>query len=124
MRRWPCALALLLAVASLATAQDYPNRPIRVIASQGAGGLSDVWMRAIAEELGPALGTSVVVEDRAGAGGTLGARACAEAAPDGYTFCILPAEPILYNPITSPVPGFDPHKSLAPVSRATAPTSR
>jgi len=119
MRRGSCILVLLALMAGAvpAAAQDYPTRPIRVIASQGAGGLSDVWMRALAEELGPALGTSVVVEDRAGAGGTLGARACAEAAPDGYTFCILPAEPILYNPITSPVAGFDPHKGLAPVSK-------
>jgi tripartite-type tricarboxylate transporter receptor subunit TctC len=107
----------MLALAAPAAAQDYPTRPIRVIASQGAGGLSDVWMRSLADELGPALGTTIVVEDRAGAGGTLGARACGEAAPDGYTFCILPAEPILYNPITSPVAGFDPQKSLAPVSR-------
>ena len=53
-----------------ALAQDnYPNRPIRVIASQGAGGLSDTWMRAVADELGPLLGGSVVVEDRPGAAG-------------------------------------------------------
>lgn len=119
MNRWSRAFAIcaLLAPAMPAMAQDYPSRSIRVIASQGAGGLSDVWMRALGEELGPALGTTVVVEDRAGAGGTLGARACAESPPDGYTFCILPAEPILYNPITNPVANFDPQKSLAPVSR-------
>ena len=81
-----------------AAAEDYPSRPIRVIASQGAGGLSDVWMRAVADELGPVLGGSVVVENRTGAGGTIGARACADAAPDGYTFCILPAEPLHHNP--------------------------
>ena len=79
----------LLAAAMPAAAQDYPNRPIRVIASQGAGGLSDVWMRAVADQLGPILGGTVVVEDRAGAAGTIGARACADAPPDGYTFCIL-----------------------------------
>ena len=116
-KRTGAAVALLLSAMLPAMAQDYPSRSIRVIASQGAGGLSDVWMRALAEELGPALGTTVVVEDRAGAGGTLGARACAESPPDGYTFCILPAEPILYNPITNPVANFDPQKSLAPVSR-------
>jgi tripartite-type tricarboxylate transporter receptor subunit TctC len=100
-----------------AAAQDYPNRPIRVIASQGAGGLSDVWMRAVADELGPVLGGTVIVEDRAGAGGSIGARACGDAAPDGYTFCILPAEAVIFNPITNPIAGFDPAKNLAPVSK-------
>ena len=98
----------LLALALPAAADDYPNRPIRVIASQGPGGLSDIWMRAVADEMGPLLGGSVVVEDRTGAGGSIGARACAEAPPDGYTFCILPAEATVINPIISPIAGFDP----------------
>ena len=58
------AAIALLAPAVPAAAQDYPNRPIRVIASQGAGGLSDTWMRAVADQLGPELGGSVVIEDR------------------------------------------------------------
>src|SRR3954464_5245467 len=100
MRRWPSALALaaLLVSTVTAAAQDYPTRPIRVIASQGAGGLSDTWMRAVADELSKELGGSVVVEDRAGAAGNIGARACADAPPDGYTFCILPGETITINP--------------------------
>ena len=91
-------LALAVPQGVRARAGHYPNRPIRVIASQGAGGLSDVWMRAVADELGPLLGGSVVVEDRPGAAGTIGARACAESPPDGYTFCILPGETIIINP--------------------------
>ena len=120
MRRWPCALALLalLAPALPAAAQDYPTRPIRVIASQGAGGLSDVWMRAVADELGSALGGSVVVEDRAGAAGNIGARACADAAPDGYTFCILPGETITINPHIYKNTGIDPERRLVPVTQA------
>ena len=119
MHRWIRALALaaLFAPALPAAAQDYPSRPIRVIASQGAGGLSDVWMRAVADQLVPILGGTVVVEDRAGAAGTIGARACGESAPDGYTFCILPAEPFFTNPVINPIAGFDPFKSLAPVSK-------
>jgi len=109
---------VLLAAAPSASGQDYPNRPIRVIASQGAGGLSDVWMRAVADELGPALGGSVVVEDRAGAAGNIGARACADAAPDGYTFCILPGETITINPHIYKNTGLDPQKSLLPVTKA------
>ncbi len=120
MHRWAGALALvaLLAPALPAAAQDYPTKPIRVIASQGAGGLSDVWMRAVADQLGPILGGTIVVEDRAGAAGTIGARACAEAPPDGYTFCIISTEALVTNPVINPVAGFDPMKSLAPVTKA------
>ena len=119
MGRWYRILAMLVLTAPVlpAVAQDYPTRPIRVIASQGAGGLSDVWMRAVADQLGPVLGGTVVVEDRAGAAGSIGARACGEAAPDGYTFCILPAEPIVTNPVVNPIAGFDPAKSLTPVTK-------
>ena len=118
MRRSALALLVLLAPAIPAAAQDYPNRPVRVIASQGAGGLSDVWMRAVADGLGPVLGGSVVVEDRAGAAGNIGARACADAAPDGYTFCILPGETITINPHIYKNTGVDPQKSLIPVTKA------
>ena len=119
MRHWSRALVVvsLLAPALPAAAQDYPTRPIRVIASQGAGGLSDVWMRAVADQLGPLLGGTVVVEDRAGAAGSIGARACGESAPDGYTFCILPEQPVTINPVINPIAGFDPVKSLTPMSR-------
>ncbi len=119
MRRWHRILAMLVLTAPAlpAIAQDYPSRPIRSIASQGPGGLSDIFMRALGDEMGPALGTTVVVEDRMGGAGTIGARACGDAAPDGYTICILPTEPIIINPIIHPTAGFDPKKSLVPISR-------
>ena len=111
-------LVLSIVPVQWAAAQDWPNRPIRVIASQGAGGLSDVWMRAVADELGGILGATVVVEDRAGAAGTIGARACAESAPDGYTFCIISTEAMVTNPVINPVAGFEPMKALTPVTKA------
>jgi tripartite-type tricarboxylate transporter receptor subunit TctC len=111
-------LALIVAQGVAFAQSDYPNRPIRVIASQGAGGLSDVWMRAVSEQLGPILGGTVVVEDRAGAAGTIGARACSDSAPDGYTFCIISTEAMVINPVINPVPGFEPMKSLVPVTKA------
>jgi tripartite-type tricarboxylate transporter receptor subunit TctC len=118
----PCypvvALLALTALPLPAAAQDYPTRTIRAIASQGAGGLSDLFMRGLAQEMGPALGVSVVVEDRTGAGGTVGARACAESPPDGYTICILPGEATVMNPIIEPIADFDPAKQLAPITRA------
>jgi len=118
MHRWSAILALLAPAVFTwpAAAQDYPTRPIRAIASQGPGGLSDLFMRALGDKMGPALGTSIVVEDRVGAEGTVGAKACADSAPDGYTICILPGETIVINPIIQPS-DFDPAKSLVPIAR-------
>jgi tripartite-type tricarboxylate transporter receptor subunit TctC len=121
MRRSPrvvVAVLSLLALALPAAAQDYPTRPIRAIASQGPGGLSDIWMRAVADELGSILGQPVVVEDRMGAAGSIGARVCGEATPDGYTICILSTEALVTNPIINPIAGFDPKKSLIPITKA------
>jgi tripartite-type tricarboxylate transporter receptor subunit TctC len=120
MHRWPRIFAVLVLTAPAlpAVAQDYPSRTIRAIASQGPGGLSDIFMRALGDEMGPVLGGTVVVEDRMGGAGTIGARACGEAVPDGYTICILPTEPIIINPIIYPTTGFDPKKSLVPITRA------
>ena len=120
MRRWYRILAaLVLAAPALpCLAQDYPSRTIRAIASQGPGGLSDIFMRALADEMGPALGATVVVEDRMGGAGTIGARACGEAPPDGHTICILPTEAVVINPIIYPTTGFDPKKSLLPITKA------
>ena len=109
------ALALM-ALPAAAAAQDFPTRPIRAIASQGPGGLSDLFMRAVAQGVGAAHLGTVVVEDRVGAEGTIGAQACAAAAPDGYTICILPGETLTINPIIQPS-DFDPAKKLVPITR-------
>ena len=118
MKRWTLAVALVgfLAPSLSAAADDYPSRPIRAIASQGPGGLSDLFMRALADQLGPALNTAIVVEDRIGAEGTVGAKACADAAADGYTICILPDQTFVTNPFL-PGADFDPMKGLVPVAR-------
>jgi tripartite-type tricarboxylate transporter receptor subunit TctC len=79
--------------------------------------LSDVFMRALADQLGPALGTSVVVENRVGAAGSIGARVCADAEPDGYTICILNNESMVINPIIFKNMNFDPKTTLTHVMR-------
>jgi tripartite-type tricarboxylate transporter receptor subunit TctC len=110
----------LVAVAlpsTFAIADSYPDRPIRAIASQGPGGLSDVFMRALADELGPALGQTVVVENRVGAAGSIGARTCADSPPDGYTICILNNESMHINPIILKNMSLDPLKELTHVTR-------
>ncbi len=116
-----CKILATLALAALAlpaaaAAQDFPSRPIRAIASQGPGGLSDLFMRAIADGMGAAHLGTIVVEDRVGAEGTIGAKACAEAPPDGYTICILPDQAFTTNPIIHPEANFDPFKALAPIT--------
>ena len=109
-------LAAVVLPSASATADSYPDRPIRAIASQGPGGLSDVFMRALAEGIGPLLGQSVVVENRVGAAGSIGARACAESEPDGYTICILNNEAMVINPFIQST-SFDPKTRLTHVMR-------
>jgi tripartite-type tricarboxylate transporter receptor subunit TctC len=117
MMRILAALGLSLVVfASSSLAQDYPTRPIRAFTTTSAGGISDIFMRALGDELLKRWGQPIVVENRPGGMQNLGARACTEAAPDGYTICILNAEPIAYNQFLLKTMPFDPEKGLQPVT--------
>lgn len=112
------ALAVPLAALSgaPAPAQDYPNRPVRVVTTTSAGGISDVFMRALGDELHKRWGQAVVVENRPGGMQNVGARACTESAPDGYTICIINADPVVYNQWLLKNMPFDPEKGLQPVT--------
>src|SRR5262249_11747391 len=81
-----------------------------------AGGISDVFMRALGDEMLKRWGQPIVVENRPGGMQNLGARACTEAPPDGYTICILNAEPVAYNQFLFKTMPFDPDKGLQPVT--------
>src|SRR5262245_46793124 len=107
----------LLAVAWPAAAQDYPTRPIRVIAVTSAGGTSDVFMRALGEEMHKRLGQPLIIENRPGGAFNIGARACAEAAADGYTICIIPGEPLVFNQFMFKSLGYDPVTAFAPITQ-------
>ena len=108
---------LLGAVAPLAaSAQDYPNRTIRVIVTTAPGGISDVFLRSITDQLHQRLGQPVIVENRPGGNMIIGARACAEAAPDGYTFCVMPGEPLTYNQFQFKAIPYDPEASFATIT--------
>lgn len=103
-------------VSAPAAADAYPDRPLRMVVPFPAGGATDLMARALAQGLGEKLGQSVVVENRGGAGGSIGAEAVATAAPDGYTLLystmgILTINPSLYAKLR-----YDPQKSFAPVS--------
>jgi tripartite-type tricarboxylate transporter receptor subunit TctC len=106
----------LIALATPAQAQDYPTRPIKAVTTTSAGGISDIFMRALGDELLKRWGQPIVVENRPGGMQNVGARACTETPPDGYTICILNAEPIAYNQFLLKSMPFDPEKGLQPVT--------
>jgi tripartite-type tricarboxylate transporter receptor subunit TctC len=106
----------ILHTALPAAAQDYPARPVRIVFPLAAGGGGDVFTRAIADELQKAWRQPVVVENRPGGGQNIGARACVEAAPDGYTICVMSSEPAVYNQFLFKTIPYDPEKDLQPIS--------
>jgi tripartite-type tricarboxylate transporter receptor subunit TctC len=111
-------LALALAVASVpgaVHAQDaWPNRPITFVVPYAAGGYTDLVARLTSRYVEKALGKPVVIENRAAAGGIVGTQAVANAAPDGYTFCVCSIGAISVAPFAQKV-GYDPVQDLAPV---------
>ncbi|HEX3440718.1 MAG TPA: tripartite tricarboxylate transporter substrate binding protein [Pseudolabrys sp.] len=111
-------LAVLLSACCglAAQAQPYPSRPVRLIAPFPAGGLADVLARAVADELSRSLGQPVIVENRAGAGGNVGAEVVARAAPDGYTLMMSSAGILTANQFLYAKMPFDPEKDFVPVS--------
>jgi tripartite-type tricarboxylate transporter receptor subunit TctC len=119
-----CARALAATAFALGTvglthatlAADWPSRPIRIIAPSTPGGAADTFARLLADQLGPRLGTTLIVDNRAGGGGLIGMAAAAHAEPDGYT---LVTSSIAYNaiePIVSANPGFDPARDFTHVA--------
>ena len=100
-----------------ASADDWPDRPIRTLTTTSPGGISDVFMRALAEKLGPQLGKPLVIENRPGGMQNIGARACQDSAPDGYTICIINADPMIYNQFLIKEMPFDPVHGLQPITK-------
>lgn len=115
----PCvilALVAALAGSGSALAQDYPNKPIRIIVGQAAGGASDVLARTLGSKLGDSLGQQVLVDNRAGANGIIAAEAVAKAAPDGYTL-LMGSSPILaINPALYKKLPYDPIADFTPIA--------
>jgi tripartite-type tricarboxylate transporter receptor subunit TctC len=99
-----------------ATAQDYPSRTIRVFTTSSAGGISDIFMRAVGDELSKRWGQSVVIENRPGGAQNNGTKACSDAPPDGYTICIINADPLVYNQFLIKSMPFNPENAVQPVT--------
>ncbi len=123
MRKFTGALvaATLVVCGGPAAAQDlsktdYPNRTVRVIIPLGAGGGGDIFTRAMSDELQKRLGQTFIVENRTGGGLNIGTRACGEAAPDGYTICVLSSEPIVYSQFLFKSLPFNPEKDFEPIT--------
>jgi len=117
LRRAALAVALVAALAAPAGAQTYPDRPIRLIVSIAAGSVTDVIIRAAANEISPRLGQQFVVENRGGASGILGGQSCAQAAADGYTFCVIYHSTMSYNPLLFDKLPYSPDTDIVPVAR-------
>jgi len=109
------ALLLSLAVPLVSAAQDYPARPVRVIVPFSPGGAVDGPMRLIAQELGKRWGQQVVVENKPGAGATIGADMVAKAAPDGYTLLLASQTNAISATLYQKLP-YDPVEDFAPVT--------
>ncbi|MDB5810081.1 MAG: hypothetical protein JWN94_2203 [Betaproteobacteria bacterium] len=108
--------ALFICAAHAALAQTYPVKPIRIVAAQSAGGVTDALARVFAQKLSEAWKQPVIVENRAGAGGTIGTEAVVKATADGYTLLLSSAGPIVINQSLYPALGYDPLKALIPIT--------
>jgi len=116
---WRGLGALLFSwVAATAAAQDYPNRSIRLVVPQPAGGPTDIVARIVAQKLSERLGQQVVVDNRPGAGSNIGTEIVAKAPKDGYTLVVGTVQHIV-NPFLFPALPFDAVKDFAPVSLMT-----
>ncbi|ETF01967.1 ABC transporter substrate-binding protein [Advenella kashmirensis W13003] len=121
MQRWPhivlSAVFGSLAVTSAQAASDYPTQAIRVIVPFAPGGSTDIVARIVVQEMSKIIGKSMVIENKAGAGGAIGAADAARAKPDGYTLSIATVSTMAVNPACRPDDlTYDPIKDFAPVS--------
>jgi tripartite-type tricarboxylate transporter receptor subunit TctC len=108
----------MIALPAAAQAQDYPTRTIKLIVPTGAGGITDILARLVGKSLSEQFGQPVIIDNRTGAGGTIGTRAVAQAEPDGYTLLMVfpshAANPALYASLP-----YDSEKDFVPISMVT-----
>ncbi|HEU5297251.1 MAG TPA: tripartite tricarboxylate transporter substrate binding protein [Burkholderiaceae bacterium] len=112
------AALAMLAAAPHALAQAWPNKPVKIVVNFPPGGAADVIARAVAAPLQESLGQPVVIENRAGSGGNIGADVVAKSPPDGYTLLMASGGTVSVNPHIYAKMPFDPVKDLTPVAAA------
>ena len=108
--------ALAMGVAGVGLAQNYPTRPLRMIVPFPPGGGNDILARSVSQRLTDVVHQQVIVDNRGGAGGALGAQIAANAAPDGYTLFLGSVGNLAQNPVLQANPGYDPLRDFAPVT--------
>ncbi len=106
---------LALSLCASVGAQTYPAKPVRIIVPYPAGGGADLTARHLSAKMGDAMGQQFVIENRVGAGGSIGMEAVAKSAPDGYTLLVVPQN-LVINPSLLEKVGFDPVKDFAPIA--------
>src|SRR5262245_42689288 len=111
------ALIVVAAIVGQTAAQPYPTRPIRLVVPFSAGGPVDVTARSVAQHLPRLLGQPVVIENRAGAAGALGAKVVAGSDPDGYTLLCGNISTLTVLPAVTGNRDYDPAKAFAPVAK-------
>jgi tripartite-type tricarboxylate transporter receptor subunit TctC len=116
MRRWDFAFIFLFLACSAATAQQYPAKPVRVVIPYPPGSTPDIVGRTLSTKLQEALGQPFVVENRAGAGGNIGADAVAKSAPDGHTLLVAVNGPVAVNKFLYKNLPYDSDRDLLPIS--------
>lgn len=111
-----CTAAMLTLTGTNTLAQTYPSKPIKIVVPFGPGGFTDVVARILGVKLGESLGQSVVIENKPGAGSTIGSDMVAKSAPDGHTLLIVSSTHVISPWIYKSIP-YDPIKSFAPVTK-------
>src|SRR5512140_3003247 len=116
MKKIALAALALLGFAVPAWADTYPSKPVKIIVPFGPGGFTDVVARILQKELAPALGQPIIIENRPGAGSTIGTDAVARSPPDGYTLVMVSTTHVISPHLYKTMP-YDPIKDFAPVMK-------
>ena len=122
MNRFMCVVAAIAwtAACTASHASDYPRAPVKIVVGFAAGGGTDIAARIVAEKLSPELGQPIVIENRAGAGGTIAAQAVSKARADGYTLLFGSGAEMVINPVTRKVAQYSVLKDFEPIGEVGA----